>query len=232
MTSLKQIEANRRNAFKSTGPRSEQGKQRASRNAFRHGLTAETVLDPLEDAEDYKLFEEAIAAEYDAETVIERELVLRLAGLFWRLRRASLIETALFELAADTPSEQKQPAKTQSKPMGRRAAFPLLVGLSEQAPPIGSDRLEMAGPGDAGRENGCAALALGRVAQLEVARRFLRLAKLDNGAFDRLNRYELALWRQARQTLFTLEALRWRTRRALPLTNSHFWRRKANPAAE
>src|SRR4029453_19525975 len=98
MTSLKQIEANRRNAFKSTGPRSEEGKRRASRNAFRHGLTAETVLDPLEDPEDYKLFEQAIAAEYDAETVIQRELVLRLASLFWRLRRASLIETALFEL--------------------------------------------------------------------------------------------------------------------------------------
>ena len=67
MTSLKQIEANRRNALKSTGPRSEEGKQRASRNALRHGLTAETIIEPLEDSEDYKLFEEAIAAEYDAE---------------------------------------------------------------------------------------------------------------------------------------------------------------------
>ena len=66
MTSLKQIEANRRNALKSTGPRSEEGKQRSSRNALRHGLTAETVVEPLEDPEDYKLFEEAIAAEYDA----------------------------------------------------------------------------------------------------------------------------------------------------------------------
>jgi len=51
MTSLKQIEANRRNALKSTDPRSEDGKQRASRNAVRHGLTAETVIEPLEDPE-------------------------------------------------------------------------------------------------------------------------------------------------------------------------------------
>ncbi len=92
MTSLKQIEANRRNALRSTGPRSKEGKERASRNALRHGLTAETVLEPLEDPEDYKLFEEAIAAEYDAESAVERELVLRLASLLWRLRRASSIE--------------------------------------------------------------------------------------------------------------------------------------------
>src|SRR5690349_5405461 len=101
MTSLKQIEANRRNALKSTGPRSEEGKQRASRNAFRHGLTAETVLEPLEDPEDYKLFEEAISAEYDGESAAERELVLRLASLLWRLRRASSIETTLFGLAGE-----------------------------------------------------------------------------------------------------------------------------------
>src|SRR5262249_50109860 len=44
MTSLKQIEANRRNAMKSTGPRTEAGKEQSRRNALRHGLTAETVV--------------------------------------------------------------------------------------------------------------------------------------------------------------------------------------------
>ena len=48
MTTLKQIEANRRNAQNSTGPRTEAGKERSSRNAVRHGLTAETVIEPLE----------------------------------------------------------------------------------------------------------------------------------------------------------------------------------------
>jgi hypothetical protein len=48
MTSLKQIGANRRNALKSTGPTSANGKDRARRNALRHGFTAETVLEPLE----------------------------------------------------------------------------------------------------------------------------------------------------------------------------------------
>ena len=91
MTSLKQIEANRRNAQNSTGPRTEAGKQRSSRNAVRHGLTAETVIGPLEDAEDYQEFEETITAGFDAETAVERELILRLASLLWRLRRATSI---------------------------------------------------------------------------------------------------------------------------------------------
>lgn len=46
---------------------------------------------------------------------------------------------------------------------------------------------------------------------IDQARRFFALADLDNGVFDRFGRYETALWRQLRQTLFTLEALRWRT---------------------
>ena len=44
MTSFRQIEANRRNALKSTGPSSEEGKQQSRLNAVRHGLTAETVI--------------------------------------------------------------------------------------------------------------------------------------------------------------------------------------------
>jgi hypothetical protein len=51
MTSFKQIEANRRNAGKSTGPTTEAGNQRSRCNAVRHGLTAETVIGALEDAE-------------------------------------------------------------------------------------------------------------------------------------------------------------------------------------
>src|SRR5215470_5644790 len=100
MTSYRQIEANRRNALKSTGPKSEEGKQASRCNALRHGLTAETVIGSLEDAEDYKAFEAAIAADYDAQSTVERELVLRLASILWRLRRATTIETGLFEIQA------------------------------------------------------------------------------------------------------------------------------------
>jgi hypothetical protein len=73
MTSFRQIEANRRNARKSTGPNTEEGKRRSRCNAVRHGLTAETVIRALEDAEDYKAFEATIIADYDAQSAVERE---------------------------------------------------------------------------------------------------------------------------------------------------------------
>jgi hypothetical protein len=54
MSTFRQIEANRRNALKSTGPKTLAGKEQSRCNAVRHGLTAETVIGALEDAEDYK----------------------------------------------------------------------------------------------------------------------------------------------------------------------------------
>ena len=85
--------ANRRNAAHSTGPRSTAGKRRSRSNALQHGLTAETVVPTLEDADDYRVFEAAIAADYRPRTAVERHLVARLTSLLWRLRRALLIET-------------------------------------------------------------------------------------------------------------------------------------------
>jgi hypothetical protein len=57
MASTKQIAANRRNARKSTGPRTREGELQSRQNTVRHGLTAETVIAVLEDSEDYQRFE-------------------------------------------------------------------------------------------------------------------------------------------------------------------------------
>jgi hypothetical protein len=57
------------------------GKQRSRCNAVRHGLTAETVIQSLEEAEDYKACELSVTADFSARTAVEREPVLRLAGL-------------------------------------------------------------------------------------------------------------------------------------------------------
>jgi len=137
MTS-RQIEANRRNARKSTGPTTEQGKQRSRCNAVRHGLTAETVIGALEDAEDYRAFEATIIADYDAQSAVERELVLRLASLLWRLRRATTMETGLFEIQADHLSglgsyNTVQPASRQ-----------LVYALFE--PPVGNGEVPASTP--------------------------------------------------------------------------------------
>jgi len=177
MTSLRQIESNRRNAQRSTGPKTPSGKQRSSQNAVRHGLTAETVIGPLEDPADYRAFEQAVTTGYDAETAVERELVLRLASLLWRLRRATSVETGLLEIqcGANTASDQ----------------------VSSQ---LAGEVYEVIDMYQSGRDSNGS----------ELARCFLGLADLDNGIFERLGRYEAAIWRQVRQTIFTLQHLRWR----------------------
>jgi hypothetical protein len=195
MTSLKQIEANRRNAENSTGPRSEAGKQRSSRNAVRHGLTAETVIEPLEDAEDYRAFEEAIAASFDPETAVERELILRLASLLWRLRRATSIETALFQIKIEQDSGPQPVSELSPSPPTRVVGIhvaPTYIRSSDDVGvvPTNTLRTEM-------QENAIA-----------MAWCFLRVINLTDDAFERLGRYEAALWRQVRQTLFSLEGFR------------------------
>jgi hypothetical protein len=97
MASEKQISANRRNAQKSTGPKTEVGKLRSRQNAYRHGLTAQTVISLVEKAEEYADLESLIIADYEPQTTIERVQVERLASLLWRLRRAVASETGLFE---------------------------------------------------------------------------------------------------------------------------------------
>ena len=116
VSSFRQIEANRGNALRSTGPKTEAGKRRSRRNAVRHGLTAETVVVALEDIEDYQAFEAAIIADYDARTAVERELVLRLASLLWRMRRATAIETDLFQIQAEILSDRRDEYETDDGP--------------------------------------------------------------------------------------------------------------------
>ena len=106
MASRRQIAANRRNAARSTGPRTDKGKQRSRQNAVRHGLTAETVVTILEDADRYEALEQALIRDYRPETEIEHQLVARLASLLWRLRRATLIEAGLFQIQGEILCER------------------------------------------------------------------------------------------------------------------------------
>ena len=185
MTSWRQFQANRRNALGSTGPRTEEGKRTSRRNALRHGLTAETVIDALEDTEDYRGFEAAIVADYDAETAVERELVLRLASLLWRLRRIIAIETDLFAIQAEILRGRRNDATTIHRSLPDRALE--VLTLAE------ADSLRSNGPASSPRE---------------LTHCFLRLGNLDGGAFERLGRYNAALWKQTTQTLLLLGSTR------------------------
>jgi hypothetical protein len=184
MTSWRQFQANRLNALKSTGPRTEEGKRISRRNALRHGLTAETVIQGLEDSEDYRRFEAAIIADYDAETAVERELVLRLASLLWRLRRIIAIETDLFQIQAEILRDRRNEVTVHGGVPGQVPAVLM---------PAEADRLSC---------NGSA------LSPRELTHCFLRLGNLDNGAFERLGRYNAALWKQTAQTLLLLGSIR------------------------
>ena len=207
MTSLRQFEANRRNSLKSTGPTTEAGKQRSRRNAVRHGLTAETVIGNLEDEEDYKAFELSVTSDFDAPTTVERELVLRLASLLWRLRRATAIETGLLQLQSDIIAELQRPHEAPEE--ADQSASDEVLSWSDRADR--NENLNRLALRYIGRSNPDGVDERSNAPNSEIARCFLRLAHLDNGAFDRANRYETALWRQVGQVLLTLDFLR-RTR--------------------
>jgi hypothetical protein len=68
------------------------------RAATLYGFTAEIVVGALEDAEDYEAFEAGIIADYDAQSAFECDLVLRLASILWRLRRATTHGNRLSEI--------------------------------------------------------------------------------------------------------------------------------------
>jgi hypothetical protein len=207
MTSFRQIESNRRNARLSTGPVTEDGKRKSRQNAVRHGLTAETVINALEDADDYAAFEMAVTSDYDARTAVERELVLRLASLLWRLRRATAIESGLFKIQAQHLLRFRQ----------RRQAHQERQKIIDNV-----HRLALATDGDsrqhdhehsAFHENDSAMNTDPTNQKDDLTQSFVRLSNLPTYPLDRLSRYEATLWRQACQTLLTLQCLNRRNSR-------------------
>jgi hypothetical protein len=211
MTSFRQIEANRRNAIRSTGPSTEDGKQRSRRNAIRHGLCAETVIEMVEDTEDYRAFEAAIIADYDAQTAVERELVLRLASLLWRLRRATAIETDLLRIQAEILRDRQDQRRSHDQ-LERPQTIRLLV-LDAALPPAMRDEPRDSWNDDDPRVSdhdpcGTRSVIPPVNPSRDLAHCFQRLANLDNGVFERLGRYETALWRQMAQTVFVLQSAR------------------------
>jgi len=87
-----QISANRRNAQKSTGPRSRQGRAAVSQNAVQHGLSARQAIISSESQADFDLYREQLLAELAPASPIESMLAERIVTLSWRLKRAGRIQ--------------------------------------------------------------------------------------------------------------------------------------------
>jgi hypothetical protein len=140
MATEAQILANRRNAQKSTGPRTPRGKAIVSQNALKHGLLARQAIITSESQAEFDLYRDRILGELAPATPMESMLAERIVTLSWRLKRTGRIQNQAIDamntndtsspLARLTQSllpkkhDQSQPSSTSSAPdltLGRMA---------------------------------------------------------------------------------------------------------------
>ena len=137
MTSNKQLYANRANATKSTGPRSQAGKGRSRLNSRKHGLTAahgliaRDIVIGDEDPEDFERLRMGLQADLEPSSTIALELVDRLAGLFWRLRRISMLEGALLDTMQEQNASTAQDYTLSVTPEQQRALIYVMHDLEK-----------------------------------------------------------------------------------------------------
>jgi DNA primase len=127
-----QLKANRENATRSTGPRTEAGKNRARLNGLRHGLAGHTVVMPYEDRAQYDAFVAQTIESLQPESEAERALAASIADDHWRLNRARAIEENIFALGSSQGDDILDAALNQAQTFlndGRQIA---LLSLYEQ----------------------------------------------------------------------------------------------------
>src|SRR4028119_1605543 len=193
MTSEGKAEANRRNALKSTGPKTPEGKSAVRLNAVRHGLLSKEVLLPGEDEEALRELGEHLRDELQPFGELENLLVDRVVAAVWRLRRLSRVETGTFvwerfgELAERAERDARDLEELHTNPLPR--IDPALWNSA------GYDMaLDKASRMRSGQKDETATLG----------RTFARDADRAN-AFSKLSRYETAIERQLYKALHELE---------------------------
>ncbi len=94
MTSEAQINANRENAKKSTGPRTEEGKRTSRLNPIKHGMyCAASTLRQLEGGKDFEILIESFRQDIRPHGALQEALVEQLASMHHRIRRYNMLET-------------------------------------------------------------------------------------------------------------------------------------------
>jgi len=125
MISDKQLQANRINAQKSTGPRTETGKSIASKNSITHGLCSVQPVIEGEDPAEYNDFRNDMIAQFAPVGPMERLLVDRIVHAAWRLRRIGTIEVEIYDFLRHPPDD------TPNKSAANRSARAPQVERSE-----------------------------------------------------------------------------------------------------
>jgi hypothetical protein len=135
----KQIEANRRNSRKSTGPKSPEGKVRASLNGWRHGLTGQVLTMAAEDRDAFEKFAGELRNAYFPVGPLETQIANSIAEDEWRLNRARAIENNAIALGhssidgeVETINTQMHAAMTQARVFWRNPEKFALLSLYEQ----------------------------------------------------------------------------------------------------
>jgi hypothetical protein len=115
MASAAQIDANRSNAQKSTGPRTPEGKEKASQNAITHGLFAREGVIRGEDGEEFEMHRDMLLEQLNPVGALEEILAARIVDLTWRLKRAVQDQTeafvALYDRQTARAEEPPEPAE-------------------------------------------------------------------------------------------------------------------------
>ena len=101
MPTQKQLAANSRNAQKSTGPRTAEGKSISRLNARREGFTGQIVILDAEDRPHFEKFKSDLVADLQPKTTLELSLAHGIAWDTWRLNHLRAIETNLSALGAE-----------------------------------------------------------------------------------------------------------------------------------
>jgi len=104
MISAKQLEANRRNAQHSTGPKTPQGKEAVRFNSLRHGMRAACTILPFEDPAEFDQLCADLQADWQPQNSTERLLVEQMAIHQWLLARLANFENGVFQQTL--PAEQ------------------------------------------------------------------------------------------------------------------------------
>jgi hypothetical protein len=126
MTSVAQVQANRFNAQKSTGPLTPEGKAKVAQNAVKHGLLARAAVLQGEDWEEYTCYHEQMLEELGPEGLQETEVAERIVSLSWRLRRAGPYQNAVFEALYDRHAAEPAAGSVPPDPDASIASDPVL----------------------------------------------------------------------------------------------------------
>jgi hypothetical protein len=89
-------EINRINAEKSTGPKTPEGKQRSAMNAFKHGLTGQSLMLQPNEMEAYNCLTAALLSDLKPKTEPERQLAQKIIDGHFRLNRLAGVENNMF----------------------------------------------------------------------------------------------------------------------------------------